>query len=73
MATVLNRRLWNSRTLASSWRSSHFTQTHDHQRVSPDGADPLHEACFVYDNTSAEPLDTYKNARTYSLNPGFKL
>lgn len=73
MATAWNRLLLNGRALASSWRSSHFTQTHDHRRVSPGGADPRHEICFVCNSTPAEPLDAYKNARTHTLNPSFTL
>ena len=73
LASALNRLTSNGRALASGWRPSHLTHADDHLRVSLDGADPLCETCFVYHETPTEPLDAYKNDRTYTLNPGFTL
>lgn len=69
LALALYRLTSNGQTRASGWRPSHVA----HLRVSPDGADPLRETCFVYHNTPTEPLHAYKNDRTYTLNPGFTL
>ena len=48
-------------------------QINDHMRISLDGTNLLDETYFVYDNTPSQPLNAYKNGRTYSLNLGFKL
>jgi iron complex outermembrane receptor protein len=48
-------------------------QINDHMRVSLDGTNLLDETYFVYNNTPAEPLNAYKNGRTYTLSLGFKL
>ncbi|MET3650753.1 iron complex outermembrane receptor protein [Dyella japonica] len=48
-------------------------QINDHLRVSLDGTNLLDETYYVYNNTPAEPLNAYKNGRTYTLNLGFKL
>ncbi|UPG91199.1 TonB-dependent receptor [Luteibacter aegosomaticola] len=48
-------------------------QINDHIRVSLDGTNLLNETYFVYNNTPAEPLNSYKNGRTYTVTLGFKL
>lgn len=48
-------------------------QINDHMRVSLDGTNLLDSTYYVYNNTPAEPLNAYKNGRTYTLNLGFKL
>ena len=48
-------------------------QINDHMRVSLDGTNLLDETYFVYDNTPSQPLNAYKNGRTFSLNLGLKL
>jgi iron complex outermembrane recepter protein len=48
-------------------------QVNDHMRVSLDGTNLLDETYFVYNNTPAQPLNAYKNGRTYMLSLGFKL
>nr|WP_238480977.1 TonB-dependent receptor [Dyella telluris] len=48
-------------------------QINENLRVSLDGTNLLDSTYFVYDNTPAQPLNAYKNGRTYTLNLGFKL
>ncbi|TCV93176.1 iron complex outermembrane receptor protein [Luteibacter rhizovicinus] len=48
-------------------------QINDHIRVSLDATNLLDETYFVYNNTPSQPLNAYKNGRTYTLNLGFKL
>jgi iron complex outermembrane receptor protein len=48
-------------------------QVNDHMRISLDGTNLLDETYYVYNNTPAEPLNAYKNGRTYTLTLGFKL
>ena len=48
-------------------------QINDHMRVSLDGTNLLDETYYVYNNTPAQPLNAYKNGRTYTLNLGLKL
>ncbi|HXO99358.1 MAG TPA: TonB-dependent receptor [Luteibacter sp.] len=48
-------------------------QVNDHIRVSLDATNLLDETYFQYDNTPSQPLNAYKNGRTYTLSLGFKL
>ncbi len=48
-------------------------QINDHIRVSLDATNLLDETYFVYNNTPAQPLNAYKNGRTYTVTMGFKL
>jgi iron complex outermembrane receptor protein len=48
-------------------------QVNDHIRVSLDATNLLDETYFVYNNTPSQPLNAYKNGRTYMMTLGFKL
>ncbi|HEX7814464.1 TonB-dependent receptor [Dyella sp.] len=48
-------------------------QINDHLRVSLDGTNLLDETYVVYNNVPSEPLNAYKNGRTYTINLGLKL
>nr|WP_250877980.1 TonB-dependent receptor [Luteibacter anthropi] len=48
-------------------------QINDHMRVSLDATNLLDETYYQYDNTPSEPLNAYKNGRTYTVSLGLKL
>lgn len=48
-------------------------QVNEHIRVSLDATNLLDETYFVYNNTPSQPLNAYKNGRTYMMTLGFKL
>jgi len=48
-------------------------QVNKHMRISLDGTNLLDSTYFVYNNTPAEPLNAYKNGRTYTLSMNLKL
>ncbi|MDR6642597.1 iron complex outermembrane receptor protein [Luteibacter sp. 1214] len=48
-------------------------QLNDHIRLSLDATNLLDETYMVYNNTPAQPLNAYKNGRTYMVTMGFKL
>lgn len=48
-------------------------QINDHMGVSLDGTHLLDETYEVYNNTPAQPLNAYRNGRTYTLNLGLTL
>lgn len=48
-------------------------QINDHMRVSLDGTNLLDETYFQYNNTPSQPLNAYKNGRTYTVSLGLKL
>ena len=48
-------------------------QINDHMRVSLEGTNLLDETYYQYDNMPSQPLNAYKNGRTYTVSLGLKL